>query len=91
MPIYEYVCESGHITEKFAVIADRHNPVHCKECLKDTKRIFSRHSALDSEPKWINKQVRTALQDLSVKGTIPITTRKQLREHLKNNNLACVG
>lgn len=91
MPIYEYECLDGHITEKFAVIAERNQSVHCKVCLKKTKRIFSKYSALNTRPKWINDSVRGALQDLSVPGTIPIKTRKQYNEHLKKNNLVCLG
>lgn len=90
--MYEYECPTGHITTKFVVIAERNQVVHCRECLKKTKRIYSRHSVKESEPKWIDDSVRMALQGIDPKpGTIPITTRKQWERHLKDNQIACVG
>ncbi len=84
MPVYEYECESGHITTKFAVIAERNQTVHCKECLKKTKRIYSGHSVIDTKPKWLDDNVRMALGK-------PIKTRKEYDKHLKDNQIVCVG
>lgn len=91
MPIYEYECKEGHKTEEFFPINKRRKFVACKTCKKIANRAITRHIAFESEPRWINEDVRGSLQDLSVPGTIPITSRRQLDEHLKRNNLVCRG
>jgi putative FmdB family regulatory protein len=91
MPIYEYECGKGHKTERFFRIKERKKFIECPECKERAKRAVTRHSAFESAPKWINDEVRGSLQDLSVPGTIPITSRRQLNEHLKMNNLVCKG
>ncbi len=32
MPIYEYRCDQGHVTESFRHMSERKAPVRCKEC-----------------------------------------------------------
>lgn len=91
MPIYEYECKDGHKTEGFFPINKRRKFVMCKMCKKIARRAVASHIAFESEPKWISDEVRGTLQDLSVPGTIPITSRRQLNEHLKMNNLVCRG
>ena len=42
MPIYEYCCKAcEHITEKERRIEDRHQPVLCEKCQKETELIIS--------------------------------------------------
>lgn len=36
MPIYEYLCPQGHVTESWAKVADRHNPATC-HCGEEAK------------------------------------------------------
>ncbi len=32
MPIYEYQCSQGHVTEAYAAVAARHEPQECVRC-----------------------------------------------------------
>lgn len=32
MPIYDYTCDAGHLTEVLRRVEDRHDPVACGEC-----------------------------------------------------------
>lgn len=63
MPIYERSCPNGHITEVFAKIADRHNPVSCR-CGEETKLKVSPVKSHfdgsdpdfhDSHAKWVKR------------------------------------
>lgn len=38
--IYEYKCPQGHISEAFAKVADRNNPITCR-CGEQANRIMS--------------------------------------------------
>lgn len=40
MPLYEYECEDGHITEAWRSIAERNEPIQC-ECGKESRKIMS--------------------------------------------------
>lgn len=41
MPMYEYQCPNGHITEKMQPIADANRPVTCEHCPTIAERVLS--------------------------------------------------
>lgn len=43
MPLYEYRCASGHVTEKLRRYLERDRPVVCPECDMEARRIPSAH------------------------------------------------
>ena len=45
MPIYEYACPTGHLTEKLRKFGERDQAVTCPECGAPMERIFSAHHA----------------------------------------------
>lgn len=45
MPIYEYRCGEGHLTERIRKYAERDEPLACERCSTPTQRIFSAHHA----------------------------------------------
>lgn len=47
MPLYEYLCEAGHVTDNFAKVADRRNPVTCHCGLQAQLKISAVKTHLD--------------------------------------------
>ena len=45
MPIYEYRCPNGHLTEELRSFKDRNRRVKCDRCGRVAKRIPSAHHA----------------------------------------------
>lgn len=41
MPIYQYQCEDGHVTDKFFDIIDRKTSVRCEKCGKNARRLYT--------------------------------------------------
>ena len=41
MPLYDYVCDNGHITEVKRSVAERDSPMLCPECNRPVRRILS--------------------------------------------------
>jgi putative FmdB family regulatory protein len=44
MPVYEFQCPNGHITEKIMVMSDDTRELSCYECCKLATRIISKSS-----------------------------------------------
>lgn len=42
MPIYEYRCEAGHVTDAYRTVANRHDCPACDRCASATEKIISR-------------------------------------------------
>ncbi len=42
MPIYEYKCGAGHITERLELISRNEDVMACPECHESAHKIFSR-------------------------------------------------
>lgn len=42
MPIYEYRCEAGHLTDEYRSVDDRHAPACCSTCGGVASKIISR-------------------------------------------------
>lgn len=42
MPIYEYRCRDGHMTDEYRTVEDRHLPVACRVCGQHAAKIISR-------------------------------------------------
>lgn len=40
MPLYDYRCESGHVTAESRLIAERDDEAICPECGEVSKRVF---------------------------------------------------
>lgn len=97
MPIYEYQCEKGHVTEKFRGMNDRHpKTVKCKSCPGRAKRIYSRPGVVPDFPDHYNwsmgcvvknrahhKQIQKerGLQDWEPCGNSPGSQLTQERRH----------
>jgi len=41
MPLYQYKCSEGHITDELRGIDKRNDPTTCKVCGEEAKRIIS--------------------------------------------------
>ena len=41
MPIYDFVCDGGHLWNEMRKMADIDNPAHCPKCKRDTRRLIS--------------------------------------------------
>ena len=40
MPIYEYQCEQGHVTEAYAAVSARHEPQECECCGRGARKVI---------------------------------------------------
>jgi len=52
MPIYEYICELGHITEKLKSVADRDITPWCEECMFLYSNEDEGHVQIPTERVW---------------------------------------
>lgn len=89
MPLYDYECQGcGNSFERVVPMCDWKKDQLC-ECGFFAKRAFiSGHGGMqDDTPRWIDDDLRRALQNVDNPGTVPITTRKQYLKYLKDNNI----
>ena len=87
MPIYNYECEKcGIITEVLLKLDEMSDTYPCKRCGKKAHKIIVLgHGGIqDEHPRWLNQDVRNALQDESER---PITTRSQYNRYLKEKGI----
>lgn len=62
--IYEYKCPQGHLSEAWAKVADRNNPITCR-CGEQAKRIMSSPkiaTPTDSD-KWADMHEKEAKRE----------------------------
>jgi len=89
MPIYEYKCRCGKITEKFHKVTRIPNKTRCP-CGWQAKRIISGISIqADSvnDVKWLP----SACQVLQKNGERPLQSRTEYKQYLKDHKLVSVG
>ena len=88
MPIYEYECSCGKITEEMHKITDIPQEITC-ECGNTAKKILSSRGAIqtDNDVIWLESAVKT----LQPSYERPITTRGEYNKYLKEKGLACIG
>lgn len=91
MPLYDFECKCGKVTEKFLGIADLRDSVPCEDCGGEAIRVISlgHGGVFRDEPVWLDHNVRKMIQGPYDK--IPITNRVQLKKHLKEHNISQVG
>lgn len=53
MPLYDFACEQGHVTEKYFGMNDVKS-AECSTCGGPTRRIFSRAAVVDDFPEHYN-------------------------------------
>lgn len=55
MPLYDFQCKNGHVTEKFYRMKDaRPRSVRCGSCQSRASRIYSRAAVQDDFPEHYN-------------------------------------
>lgn len=89
MPIIEYQCRCGKVTEKIRKITRIPNTTRCA-CGWLAKRILSRGAIkCDSvnDVKWLP----SACKVMQKHGEPPIESRMQYNKYLKDNHLTCKG
>ena len=89
MPIYEYRCRCGKVTEKFHKVSRVPNKARCV-CGWIAKKILSTGGIqADSvnDVKWLPSACKT----LQRHGEAPLQSRGEYKRYLKDNNLVCRG
>ena len=87
MPIYEYKCRCGKITERVCKITRILKRTKCT-CGKMAKKILSRGAVLtDGNVSWLPSAVKVLQPDYER----PVETRGEYKKYLKDHNLECTG
>lgn len=81
MPLYEYRCEAGHLTDDYRSVDDRHRPATCSACGKEAQKIVSA----------IGHAVPDIAGYKSMQTGEWIGSRSKHRAHLRQHNLIEVG
>lgn len=81
MPMYEYGCDKCNKTEVvMSRIDDRKDTIPCNECGTDMPRLISKSSFVCYNGPHV----------LSTRPDKPFTSKYELKEHMKRNNLESV-
>lgn len=89
MPLYGYQCEAcNNEFEKLVPLKEFNSRQNCPECGGETKKQIEINAGgvWDSTPLWLDDSVRAQIQDTDI--SRPITTRSELKQHLKDTGLA---
>ena len=88
MPLYEFECQCGKISEDFFRVAECPDSIDC-ECGKKAKKILSMRGGIqtDNDVTWLPSAVDVLQPDYEQR----ITTRTEYKKYLKEKGLQPIG
>lgn len=85
MPLYEYQCQKCFkISEQYSKLDSVRDMIPCPNCGNEAHKIISNVAIQNVEPKWLDDQVRGAVQD---DDEPPIRDRQDLQRVVKEKGL----
>lgn len=84
MPIYEFECKEGHVSERYLKATDTTRFVQCDTCDKGAQRIISRPNVRPDIPDHIDENL---VDDHDTSGGYLVKGRAHKRERLKELGL----
>lgn len=84
MPIYEFECKEGHVSERFLKIEDTLRFISCDTCQKGAQRIISRPTIHPDIEEYMDENL---VPEGSVEGAQLVKSRKHKAELMKQQGL----